>query len=91
MNDDNFKKKFIHELDINSIIVDDVLNNNNFINKSLIDKKDLLSVQSQVFGYSNFSGVKKDSSDVDKNGVVDKKDLLMIQSHVFGYSKINQG
>lgn len=57
----------------------------------LIDKKDLLSVQSQVFGYSNFSGVKKDSSDVDKNGVVDKKDLLMIQSHVFGYSKINQG
>lgn len=56
-----------------------------------IDKKDLLAVQSKVFGYANFTEIKNKASDINKDGIVDKKDLLAIQSHVFGYSTIKQG
>lgn len=55
-----------------------------------IDKKDLLAVQSNVFGYSNFDDLRTFSSDINKDGIVDKKDLLAVQSHVFGYSEIKQ-
>lgn len=57
----------------------------------MIDKKDLLNVQSSVFGYSTLSDVKGVSADVNKDGKIDKKDLLSVQSQVFGYSKIDQG
>lgn len=56
-----------------------------------ISKKDLLAVQSKVFGYANFTEIKNQASDINKDGVVDKKDLLAVQSHVFGYSTIKQG
>ena len=56
-----------------------------------ISKKDLLAVQSKVFGYSNFDDLKSASADVNKDDIVDKKDLLTVQSHVFGYSQIKQG
>lgn len=55
-----------------------------------IDKKDLLTVQSKVFGYTNLDNTKSSAADINKDGKVDKKDLLAIQSHVFGYSKIKQ-
>ena len=55
-----------------------------------IDKKDLLSVQSKVFGYANFDDLKTSAADINKDGTVDKKDLLAVQSHVFGYSQIKQ-
>lgn len=56
-----------------------------------IDKKDLLAVQSKVFGYTSFDNLKNSSADINKDGTVDKKDLLAVQSHVFGYSQIKQG
>lgn len=56
-----------------------------------ISKKDLLAVQSKVFGYTNFDDLKTVSGDINKDGTVDKKDLLAVQSHVFGYSQIKQG
>ena len=56
-----------------------------------IDKKDLLAVQSHVFGYTTLSEIKNTASDINKDGVVDKKDLLAVQSHVFGYSEIKKG
>lgn len=55
-----------------------------------IDKRDLLAVQSKVFGYTSFDDLKNSSADINKDGVVDKKDLLAVQSHVFGYSQIKQ-
>ena len=57
----------------------------------LIDKTDLLYVQSRVFGYTSFDATKNKAADINKDGKVDKSDLLYVQSHVFGYSKINQG
>ncbi len=57
----------------------------------VVDKKDLLSMQGKVFGYSSLEGIKAAASDVNHDGTVDKKDLLSIQGQVFGYSKINQG
>ena len=57
----------------------------------VIDKNDLLYVQSKVFGYTSLDTVKTAASDINKDGTVDKNDLLYIQSHVFGYSNINQG
>ncbi len=57
----------------------------------LIDKNDLLYVQSYVFGYTSFDSLKLYASDINKDGKVDRNDLLYVQSHVFGYSKINQG
>ena len=56
----------------------------------LIDKNDLLYVQSATFGYVNLNGVKSAAGDINKDGKVDKNDLLYVQSHVFGYSKISQ-
>lgn len=56
----------------------------------LISKKDLLAVQSNVFGFTKLDDLKKDASDINKDGIVDKKDLLAIQSHVFGFSQIKQ-
>ncbi len=56
---------------------------------SKIDKKDLLLIQSYVFGYSKLNSNQSKAADVNKDGKVDKKDLLKIQSHVFGYSKIS--
>lgn len=55
-----------------------------------IDKKDLLSVQSYIFGYSKLNEAQNKAADVNRDGKVDKKDLLAIQSHVFGYSTIKQ-
>ena len=57
----------------------------------LIDKNDLLYVQSKAFGYTTFDSLKTVAADINKDGKVDKNDLLYVQSHVFGYSKINQG
>ena len=57
----------------------------------MIDKNDLLYVQSKAFGYTTFDTLKTVSADINKDGKVDKNDLLYVQSHVFGYSKINQG
>ena len=57
----------------------------------VIDKNDLLYVQSKVFGYTSLDTIKTAASDINKDGTVDKNDLLYIQSHVFGYSNINQG
>ncbi len=57
----------------------------------VIDKKDLLYIQSKAFGYISFDNVKNMAGDINKDGKVDKTDLLYIQSHVFGYSKIKQG
>ena len=56
----------------------------------LIGKKDLLAVQSNVFGFTKLDDLKTSASDINKDGVVDKKDLLAIQSHVFGFSQIKQ-
>ena len=56
----------------------------------VIDKVDLLNIQSKVFGYSKFDVLKTEVADIDRNGTVDKKDLLAVQSHVFGYSQIKQ-
>ena len=57
----------------------------------LIDKSDLLYVQSRVFGYTSFDSVKNKAADINHDDKVDKSDLLYLQSHVFGYSKIQQG
>ena len=57
----------------------------------VIDRNDLLHVQSRVFGFSNFDSVKDKAADINKDGKVDKSDLLYVQSHVFGYSSIKQG
>ena len=57
----------------------------------MIDKNDLLHMQSQVFGYASFDTVKKAAADINKDGKIDKNDLLQMQSHVFGYSTIKQG
>ncbi len=57
----------------------------------MIDKNDLLYMQSQVFGLSSFDSVKQKASDINRDGKVDKNDLLYIQSHVFGFSQIKQG
>ena len=56
----------------------------------LIDKSDLLYVQSRVFGFTNFDAVKEKAADINKDGKVDKNDLLYLQSHVFGYTSIKQ-
>lgn len=56
----------------------------------LIDKNDLLYVQSAAFGYVTLDSVKSYAADINKDGKVDKNDLLYVQSHVFGYSKISQ-
>jgi hypothetical protein len=57
----------------------------------LIDKNDLLYIQSKAFGYTSFDSLKTVAGDINKDGKVDKNDLLYVQSHVFGYSKISQG
>lgn len=57
----------------------------------LIDKKDLLTVQSHVFGFIKLNEVEQKAVDINKDGVVDKKDLLAVQSHVFGFYEIKQG
>ena len=57
----------------------------------LVDKNDLLYVQSATFGYVKLDSVKTTASDINKDGKVDKNDLLYVQSHVFGYSEIKQG
>ena len=57
----------------------------------IIDKNDLLYVQSKIFGYSNFDSIKSKAADINKDDKVDKTDLLYLQSHVFGYSTIKQG
>ena len=57
----------------------------------VIDKGDLLYIQSQVFGYTSFDDVKSKAGDINKDGKVDKSDLLYVQSHVFGYTSIKQG
>ena len=57
----------------------------------VIDRNDLLHVQSRVFGFSNFDSIKDKAADINKDGKVDKSDLLYVQSHVFGYSTIKQG
>lgn len=57
----------------------------------LIDKNDLLYVQSKAFGYTTLDTIKTVAADINKDGKVDKNDLLYVQSHVFGYSKISQG
>ena len=59
-------------------------------NDKKIDKKDLLTVQSYIFGYSKLNENQSKAADVNRDGKVDKKDLLAIQSHVFGYSTIKQ-
>lgn len=56
----------------------------------LIDKSDLLYVQSSVFGYTTFDTIKTYAADINKDGTVDKNDLLYVQSHVLGYSEIKQ-
>lgn len=56
----------------------------------LIDKNDLLYVQSAAFGYVTLDSIKAYAADINKDGKVDKNDLLYVQSHVFGYSTISQ-
>ena len=57
----------------------------------MIDKNDLLYVQSKVFGLSNLDEVKSKAADINKDGKVDKNDLLYVQGHVFGLNQIKQG
>ena len=57
----------------------------------MIDRNDLLFIQSRVFGFTSFDSVKEMAADINKDGKVDKNDLLYVQSHVFGYSTIKQG
>ena len=57
----------------------------------MIDKNDLLHVQSKIFGYSSFDNIKAKAADINKDDKVDKTDLLYLQSHIFVYSTIKQG
>ena len=56
----------------------------------LINKDDLLYVQSAAFGYVTLDAVKAYAADINKDGKVDRDDLLYVQSAAFGYTKIKQ-
>lgn len=54
----------------------------------VINSKDLLSIQKYILGQKEFSGVFKESSDVNKDGAINSKDLLRIQKAILGLAEI---